>query len=93
MSKLTLIEQETIIRFNRAEAEAFIYASSPTWIKRMDEYCSKCADFRLLRMDEHGKYYSFPKECVKVHLPRQLTDEQREKQRVRALENLHHGKV
>ena len=86
---LSPVERETIIVFNEGEMTAIVDTCNKALQKRMDDYCAKSPDCKLLRKDEHGRKYQCPKSWVKVHFPRQYTQEQREKARLRALQNLH----
>ena len=91
MSKLLPIERETIILFNEGEEAATVETCNHALQNRMDGLCAKSADCCLLREDEHCKKYQCPKSWVKVHLPRQYTEEQRRKMRERALKALQRG--
>ena len=92
MSKLLQIERETIVLFNEGETMATVETCSPALQRRMDAFCAKSADCCLLHEDEHAKKYRCPKSWVKVQMPRQLTEEQRQKLRERALNTLQGGK-
>ncbi len=92
MSKLLQIERETIVLFNEGETMATVETCSPALQRRMDTFCAKSPACCLLREDEHAKKYRCPKSWIKVQMPRQLTQEQRQKLRERALNTLQGGK-
>ena len=88
MSRLLQVEKETIILFDEGTITATVETCSPALQRRMDEYCAKSPACCLLHEDEHAKKYRCPKSWVKVQMPRQLTEEQRQKLRERALKTL-----
>ena len=78
MESLTLYERETVMLYNQAERTASIDTCDPVLIRRLDEFMEKSTEISLLSEDEYGKRYLIPKKWIKINLPRQLTDEQRQ---------------
>lgn len=81
---LSRYEKETIILYNEGEQLATVDTCNPTLIKRMDKYCAQNHACTRIKKDEYGAKYTCPKGWVKVQMPRQLTDEQRQKLSSRA---------
>jgi len=95
MSKtsLSLLEQETIINFNREEAEATIYTHDPSLKRKLDKLCSTIPDIYIKRSDNGagGVTYALPKNLISVRTPRakkNLSEEQREVLRERFKKNV-----
>ena len=84
---ISLLEQETIILFNRAEGEAEVFTYEPTLKRRLDDMADTFAEVR--RVSENGAggiTYMLPKKLITVRKPRpkkELTEEERERQRKR----------
>ena len=85
---LSKYEQETIILFNEAEKTATIETCNKGLQNRLDGFCSKSPDIYRTNSTEPFKKYVCPKRWVKVRMPRQLSDEQRQKLKERACANL-----
>lgn len=95
---VSLEEQETVIQFNRANQHATIYTSDSTMMTKLDKLCiSSPANYKLVKVETQdgkivGKFYSLAdKKMVSLRrekVKRELTDEQREELRQRALNNL-----
>lgn len=66
MKKLSLVEQETIINYNQAEAVAEIYTHDPRLIKKLEQLASKHPE-QITRKDAHN--FLVPKRCVSVREP------------------------
>ena len=86
---LTLLEQETIITFNREEDEMEIYTFDPKMIRIFTKFAQEHPD--LCRHDEpatemHAHIFTLDKGLVSIHPKRVLTDEQREAMRQRGEE-------
>lgn len=92
MSALSPAERETVILFNDSETTAIVETCSTAWKRKMRALCSRNADCCLVFEDQHCQRYRIPKSWVKVHSPRQYTEEQRRKMKERALNALH-GRV
>lgn len=69
--KLSLIEQETIILYNQAEAAAEVYTHDPKLLAKLERLAQKFPD-QFIRKNELT--YLVPKRCVQVREP---YDEQR----------------
>ena len=84
---ISLLEQETIILFNRAEGEAEVFTYEPTLKRRFDDMADTFAEVR--RVSDNGAggiTYMLPKKLITVRKPRpkkELTEEERERQRKR----------
>lgn len=83
--ELTRLEQKTVINTNVAEKAAEIYSADPVMIRRMDKLCEKRPDiFTCVREFKDGaKEYRRPKKCVRVSVPKVVSDKQREAARER----------
>lgn len=80
MSKLTLSEQETIIRYDRAGIDADIYTCDPSLMRKLNKLIeSNPEEIVLLRKDKTCMEVTIPKNYVSIKKPRKqkLTDEQR----------------
>lgn len=76
MSRLSKLEQETVIVFNEAEQQAQIYTFNKTLRKRLSGFCEKYPDQFSFRGDNT---FIVPKKRITVTAPRSLTPEQKEK--------------
>lgn len=88
---LTLLEQETVITFNREESEMEIYTFDPRLIRIFTKFAQEHPD--LCRHDEaatefHPHIFTLEKGLVSIRPKRVYTDEQREAARVRAQKTL-----
>ena len=76
-----LEEQEISINATRTDDTATIYCSDSTWITKMDKLVEKSPTlFKVIRDDEFGKTYSFPKRLISIRssiIKREYTEEQR----------------
>ncbi len=75
---LTLVEQETIITWDRSSDDAEIYTCEPRLIKNLAKYYDD-TEARLIREDSQSATYMLPKSWIKIRKPsrRNLTDKQR----------------
>lgn len=71
-NKLTLLEQETIIEYNRAEKDAHVATRIPKDIRKLKKY--GCEPYR-----EQSGYYDFnvPKSWIKISPPKRVSSSQR----------------
>jgi hypothetical protein len=76
---LTRYEQETIINYNQEEKTCSCYTMDAALIRKLDKLCQVSKEITLATQTEDSKTYNFPKKWLKVRMPKQLTDEQREK--------------
>ena len=86
MSRLTKLEQETIIIFNEQEPHAEVYTHNKTLQRKLSGLCEKYPEQFVLKGDNGagGLTFIVPKKRINVTAPRLLTPEQKEK----ALQNL-----
>lgn len=87
---LTLLEQETVITFNREESEMEIYTFDPKLIRIFTKFAQEHPD--LCRHDEaatelHPHVFTLDKGLVSIHPKRVLSDEERDALRARGREN------
>lgn len=94
---VSLEEQETVIQFTRDSKECNIYTSDSTMMTKLDKLCKDSPDYYKLLKEETtsgevvGKLYKLSdKKMISFRSKKttlELTDEQREKLRERALSN------
>lgn len=89
--KLTKYEQETIINFNEEEKTASVFTHNLSLIRRLAEFAEKSSDCCLLRSGEGWAEYQIPKRWVRVNMPRQYSEEQKQQMAERARQNLLRG--
>ena len=90
---LTKYEQETIINYNQEEGTAHCFTRDKALIHKLDDLCLKSTSIIVVREGDGYKEYTFPKKWVKVKMPRQLSDENRQKAAERARRNFGRRKV
>ena len=77
-------ERETTINFNDAEKVAEIYTCSRHVIFKLDKLCEKHPDlYKVKEQDDYSKTYIIPKKYISFRAPRFLTEEQKQKIKVR----------
>lgn len=64
--KLSLLEQETILLYNQAEANADVYTHDPKLLRKLSGLAEKYPDQVVKKDDLH---YIVPKRCVSVREP------------------------
>lgn len=64
--KLSLLEQETILLYNQAEATADVYTHDPKLLRKLNSLSAKYPD-QIIKRDE--LHYIVPKRCVSVREP------------------------
>ena len=80
-------EQETIVNYNAAEHTATVYTRDKTVMRRLDALVMDFPDhYRLIGETDIDKTYEMPKSFVSYRKLRQLSDEQRENLRNRAID-------
>lgn len=84
---LSRYEQETTISYNNEEKTAIIYTCDKSLIRKLDEMARKDSTIIETTRDEYSKTYELPKRYIKVKIPRQLSEEQRQKLAERAKRN------
>lgn len=84
MAKLTIQEQETLIRIDEETKKVNIYCSSPRWWKKLDKVAKRSKVHKNKRTIVAVEY-DLPEQYVKVSAPRKrkLTDKQKEEARER----------
>ena len=80
--KLSLLEQETIILFNREEKDADVYTHEPSLKKKLDKLCETTPGEFVKREDNGvgGVTYTLPKKLISIRTPRPkkaLSEEER----------------
>jgi len=91
--KLSLLEQETIILFNREEKEADVYTHEPRLKKKLDKLCKTSPDVFVKREDNGagGITYTLPKKLISIRTPRAkkvLSEEEKKVLRKQLAKNL-----
>ena len=89
---LSKLEKETIILFNEEEETAVIGTYNEKLNNRLYDFTRKSDDCCFVRENNGYTEYQFPKSWIKINMPRQYSDEQRQKMAERAKENLKRGK-
>lgn len=84
---LTREEQETVIRYDNANGMAVCYTYDKSLIRKLDAFCEKSTEISRTKSGEDFSEYTFPKTWLRVKMPRQLSDEQREILAERARKN------
>lgn len=90
---VSMLEQETVFLFNRAEDKADIYTFEPSLKKKLDKMCEQYPEVCVKREDNGigGVTYNLPKNLISVRTPRakkDLTEEQKEELRTRFEKNM-----
>ena len=79
MSRLTKIDQETVINFNAGEEEALVYTRDKAVMRKLDSLVTEFPDvYRYVKTTDIDKTYSVPKQYVSYRKPRRITQERRE---------------
>ncbi len=79
--KLSLDEQETIIRWDRAKQGATVYTHEPALKRKLAEMKKVCSDVILEREDNGSVEYTIPKKLIAVRKPpkkRTLSSEEKQ---------------
>jgi hypothetical protein len=76
MEKLSRLEMETIINFNKEEFEAEVYTHESRLIRRLKQFANQCPDLcKFESENEHGGVtYTLPKKYIKIGMPMSNTD-------------------
>lgn len=77
---LSLLEQETILLYNQAEATADVYTHDPKLLRKLSGLAEKYPE-QVIRKDE--LHYIVPKRCVSVREP--YSEKRRKAARERAI--------
>lgn len=79
--KLSLTEQETIIRYDRAGTEAIVYTFDPPVKRKLASMSKVFEDVKLLNSDNGSVEYMLPKNLItirKPHKKRSLSEKEKE---------------
>ncbi len=91
--KLSLLEQETIILFNREEKEADVYTHESGLKKKLDKLSKSSPDVFIKREENgaEGVTYTLPKNLISIRTPREkktLSEEQKKALRKQLTKNI-----
>ena len=79
MSRLTKIEQETVINFNAGEKQAIVYSRDKAVIRKLDSLVTEFPDvYRCIKETDIDKTYSILKQYVSYRKPRRITEARRD---------------
>ena len=80
---MTRLEQETIINFNEAEAEATVYTYNAALTRKLETLTEQrpLEVKRVRSFPSGGREYIIPKRWVKVNASQILTDAERQRRR------------
>ena len=82
MSKLSKYEQETIINFNVAEADAVVFTRDKSVIRKLDALVNEFPEvYKCIGETDIDKTYSMPKQYVSYRKPRRISEEVRKKRK------------
>ena len=89
MTKLSLLEQETIFIMNEQEKTATIFTYNRAYQKKLEELCRNYPDKAVLQeKNSEGAFtYTVPKKWLKITPPRQISEK-----RKKVLENMRNRK-
>ena len=80
---LSLVEQETVILWNREEPTAMVNTYDPALIRKLDAMSRIDPAVAVYRRGDNWAEYRIPKKWVKVVKPRYVSEEKREELRAR----------
>ncbi len=86
--KLSKEERETIISFNEKEDKATVYTCSTQVKNRLNELSLKSSDIYRKKEDEYSQTYIIPKKIIRFTLPRELSEEDRQKRAIKLQQNI-----
>ena len=82
VSKLSKYEQETIINFNVAEADAVVFTRDKSVIRKLDALVNEFPEvYRCIGETDIDKTYSMPKQFVSYRKPRRISENVRKRRR------------
>lgn len=67
--KLSLEEQETIIRYDRATKEATVYTHEPALKRKLADIAESCTGVALVACDGGSVEYTIPKKLITIRKP------------------------
>jgi hypothetical protein len=72
MEKLSRLEMETVINFNKEEPEAQVYTHEPRLLRRLKQFNRDYPE--MCKLEEENKWggaiYSLPKKYIRIGMPR-----------------------
>lgn len=78
--KLSLEEQETIIRWDRKESVAIVYTFEPSLKRKLSELEHQFPDKVQFTCEDNGSVeYTLPKELISIRKPRFVSEDTKEK--------------
>lgn len=75
---MTAYEQETLINYNMEEKTAICSTFDRFLIAKLDELVAKSSEIQCTKRRDGYAEYTFPKRWVKIRMPRQMTEEERQ---------------
>ncbi len=80
MSKLSLLEQETIFLMNEQEKTAIIFTYNKAYQKKLEELCKRYPEKVILQQqNKDGAFtYIVPKNWLKIYPPRQISEKRKQ---------------
>ena len=80
MSKLSLLERETIFLMNEKEKTATVFTYNRAYQKKLKNLCNRCSDNVILQSknDDGAFIYCFPKNWLKIYPPRQVSEKRKQ---------------
>ena len=81
-------EKETIILYNEEQSTASVCTYNDKLKNKLADYASKSSECCLRKQSNGYLEYTIPKSWIKIYLPRQYSEEQRQKMAERARNNL-----
>lgn len=82
MSKLTKYEQETIINFNVAEADAVVFTRDKTVMRKLDTLVTEFPEvYKCIGGTDIDKTYSMPKQYISYRRPRKISEDVKKQRR------------
>lgn len=82
MSKLTKYEQETIINFNVAEADAVVFTRDKAVMRKLDTLVTEFPEvYKCVGETDIDKTYSMPKQYVTYRKPRKISEDVKKQRR------------
>lgn len=80
--KLSLTEQETIIRYDRAGKEALVYTFEPSLKRKLATMAEAFEDVKFLNSDNGSVEYMLPKNLITIRKPHKKEAYQRKKRKL-----------
>lgn len=84
---MTKYEQETVIIYNQEDKTANIWTCDNALINKLNKLIEKDPAITEIKRNEYSRTYKLPKRYINIKIPRQLSEEQRQKLAERAKRN------